>query len=81
LAQDEVVRERIQSQLGILDRTRVQINIAPPREARVPEVQVDVTIRYRTPFPTVAIPNLAGGPPIVLIRPVNLRADSSLNVE
>lgn len=81
LAQDEVVRERIRSQLGVLDPDKVQIEIAPPREERVPQVQVDVTIRYRTPFPTIALPNLGGGPPIVVVRPIDLQAGSSLNVE
>ena len=81
LAQDEVVRERIRGQLGVLDPDKVQIEIAPPREDRVPQVQVDVTIRYRTPFPTISIPNLGGGPPIVLIRPIDLQSGSSLNVE
>jgi len=81
LAQDAEVEEVIRGQLGVLDQAQVSIEIAPPREERVPNVQVDVTIRYRTPFPGITVPNLAGGAPIVVIGPVNLRADSTLNVE
>ncbi len=81
LAPDEEVEALIRGQLGVLEQSEVIIEISPPREDRVPQVQVDVSIRYRTPFPTFSIPNLAGGPPIVLIRPINLQADSTLNVE
>lgn len=81
LADDAEVEDLIRGYLGVLNPARVSIVIAPPRENRVPQVQVDVTLRYRTPFPTVSVPNLAGGAPFVLIRPINLQANSSLNVE
>ena len=81
LADDAEVLEVVRRQLGVLDPARVVILIDPPRAHRVPHVQVDVTLRYRTSQPTLAIPNLAGGAPIVLIRPISLQANSTLNVE
>ena len=81
LSPDSEVEELIHGQLGILDPRQISIEIAPDMQDRLPRVQVDVTIRYRTPFPSLSIPNVGGGPPIVLVRPITLRADSTLNVE
>lgn len=81
LAADAEVQELVRRQLGILDPAQVTIEISPPREDRVPQVQVDVLLRYRTPLPTLSLPNLSGGEPIVLLRPINLQASSTLNVE
>ncbi len=81
LAEDSEVEEVVRGQLGVLDRSRITIEIEPSRAERVPHVQVDVTLRYQAPRPLLSIPNLGGGEPIVLIRPVSLQANSTLNVE
>ncbi len=81
LATDGEVEDMIRAQLGVLDPTAVTIEIEPPRDDRVPYVQIDVSLRYRAPLPTISLPNLAGGPPITIVRPLHLRADSTLNVE
>lgn len=81
LATDAEVEEVIAAQLGVLDPDRVQITVWPAREARVPFGQVDVSLRYRTTVPTLSLPNLAGAEPIILVGPVWLQADSTMNFE
>lgn len=81
LATDQEVEALIRANLGVLDQTALTITITPPREERVPHVQMDVSLRYRAPLPTFSIPNLGGGRPVVLIGPLMLMADSTMNVE
>ncbi|NPV07432.1 MAG: pilus assembly protein [Anaerolineae bacterium] len=81
LASDDEVENVIRARLGILDQTAVTIEISPPRDERVPYVQVDVSLRYNAPVPTISFPNFGGGSPIAVVRPLQLRADSTLNVE
>ena len=81
LATDQEVGALIRANLGVLDQTALTITITPPRADRVPHVQVDVSLRYRAPLPTFSIPNLGGGRPVVLIGPLILMADSTMNVE
>ena len=80
LATDEQVEQVIRSELGALSQAATTIEISPPREERVPYVQLDVTVRYRVPLPTIRIPSLDGGQ-IVLLGPLWLRASSTMNVE
>ena len=81
LATDAQVEAVIKSQLGALNPTKLTIAIDPPREDRVPYVQMSVSLRYLTSSPVISVPNLAGGQPIVLVGPLQLRADSTMNVE
>lgn len=81
LATDDEVESVIRARLGILDQTAVTIEISPPRDERVPYVQVDVSLKYNAPVPTVSFPNFGSGSPIAVVRPLQLRADSTLNVE
>lgn len=81
LATNDEVENVIEAQLGVLDPNRVQITIWPAREARVPFGQVDVSLRYRTALPTLSLPNPVGAGPIVLVGPVWLQADSTMNFE
>ena len=80
LATDAEVETVIRQNLGALDEDRLTVEITPPREQRVPYVQLDVSLRYRVPLPTIAIPTLGGGS-ITLLGPMSLRADSTMNVE
>ena len=80
LATDEQVEQVIRSELGALSQAATTIEISPPREERVPYAQLDVTVRYRVPLPTIRIPSLDGGQ-IVLLGPLWLRASSTMNVE
>jgi len=77
---DDYCTEQVRQSLGILDQSRVTIQFTPPEEQRVPKAQVDVSLRYQVPFPTLAIPNL-NGEVIVLLGPLWLRANSTMNLE
>ena len=81
LATDQEVEALVRANLGALDQTALTITIAPPVRERVPNVQVYVSLRYRVPFPQLSIPNLGGGQPVVLVGPLTLMADSTMNVE
>ncbi|MHB0876002.1 MAG: TadE family protein [Anaerolineae bacterium] len=81
MATDAEVESVIKGQIGVLDPADLTISIAPPREDRVPYVQLSVSLRYRAPSPRISVPNLTGGRPILLVGPLVLRADSTMNVE
>jgi Flp pilus assembly protein TadG len=81
LATDQQVATAIKSQLGVLNPTRLTITVAPPRDQRVPYVQLSISLLYQAPSPTISVPSLTGGRPILLVGPLVLRADSTMNVE